>query len=638
VDSLSRISVALAVPMALWLLNHSPMGPRVFFYVGSLFAVWIVAWGCVGVGGMGFKALRIKTHASEALPLHFALGQGILGLLILGLGLAGVLSLPGVPQGCLVVLGTLAYVSLRQGNGTSFLRVRFLGGAGESCMAAAALTGLALMVLLCFLPPFEYDVLGYHLALPKRWLNMGRIHWTPDHVFSAFPLLAEMFFYLGLSWGQEAFANLWVLVNTLFLALFLAGSCRDDQDRCSWLAPAILLCSPLCLRTGCSAYNDLPLALYEVMGLLLLLRGLRSRQTSWVIAAGLLTGFGMGVKYHGFLFGWALSCLAGWGLVRRRETLRSLALFSWVAWLAASPWLVRNLVWTGNPFFPLFGGWLGGGMLPAHVEAFSRAHAPPSFHGSSIVAALGEICLSLGGTLVLLPWAFSRSREKGASFAWILGLWGLTLAIWMIGTNRVDRFLCYSLVLAALFLGRAWLVGQGKTSWCIRWPAGLVAGMGWIQLLAFGATCEALGLWSPVLGRQSRDDFLAGHVQCHGISRLLGEVVQPGERVLLVGEARTYPFDVDVSTSYPFSTPPIVCWMEKTRTASELRDALRMEGYAFVLVNVPSAERLSQAYAYFHPYDRLWEEERFVEWLRSTCVLVGEDRGIQLYRLIRNPT
>ena len=49
-------------------------------------------------------------------------------------------------------------------------------------------------------PPADYDGLNYHLLLPRRDLEFGRILTIPnDRVFDAFPALAEMHFRLALA-------------------------------------------------------------------------------------------------------------------------------------------------------------------------------------------------------------------------------------------------------------------------------------------------------------------------------------------------------------------------------------------------------------------------------------------------------
>ncbi len=65
---------------------------------------------------------------------------------------------------------------------------------------------------------------------------------------------------------------------------------------------------------------------------------------------GVLAGFAAGVKYTGALVPVALVILL-W-----RESWRHIIQFCLTTALVAAPWYLRNLVFTGNPFYPFFLG------------------------------------------------------------------------------------------------------------------------------------------------------------------------------------------------------------------------------------------------------------------------------------------
>ena len=58
------------------------------------------------------------------------------------------------------------------------------------CMVSALLG--AILVAGSLLPPWEFDVLEYHLQVPKEWLRSGRIAFLPHNVYGNMPLGAEM--------------------------------------------------------------------------------------------------------------------------------------------------------------------------------------------------------------------------------------------------------------------------------------------------------------------------------------------------------------------------------------------------------------------------------------------------------------
>jgi hypothetical protein len=204
-------------------------------------------------------------------------------------------------------------------------------------------------------------------------------------------------------------------------------------------------------------------------------------------------------------------------------------------------------------------------------------------------------------------------------------------ASWFFFMNRTERFLALPVVLFALWTGSS-LTGEGLGWVRARRLAAVLCG---VNLAINVAASESIGLWAVSIGGQSRDAFLESHVQCHFISKVMSQALSGSQRALLVGEARTYPFDVPVATSYPFSTPPIVAAMQESQTAEDLWRGLTRRGFSHVLLNLSSSERLAGAYDYFHPYERLWEDPVFTEFLDDFCSKICEDRGgdIQLYEL-----
>jgi 4-amino-4-deoxy-L-arabinose transferase-like glycosyltransferase len=108
-------------------------------------------------------------------------------------------------------------------------------------------------------------------------------------------------------------------------------------------------------------------------------------QPRWFVLAGLLAGFAAATKPNGLLLLLLLFFALAWGLGRVKTEIGTsvvqLALFVFLAILPLGPWLAKNFVWTGNPFFPFFsalfdrirGGGGGGGSEPA-LGIFAKRH------------------------------------------------------------------------------------------------------------------------------------------------------------------------------------------------------------------------------------------------------------------------
>jgi 4-amino-4-deoxy-L-arabinose transferase-like glycosyltransferase len=109
------------------------------------------------------------------------------------------------------------------------------------------------------------------------------------------------------------------------------------------------------------AYVDLGNTYYSTASLLCIARWIESREEKkWLALAGLSAGFTMATKPNGLLAALVLGLLAAFALAKQKERpLRegafSLLLFGLLALIPYSPWAIKNLIWTGNPFFPLLG-------------------------------------------------------------------------------------------------------------------------------------------------------------------------------------------------------------------------------------------------------------------------------------------
>jgi len=104
---------------------------------------------------------------------------------------------------------------------------------------------LALTLLECLTPPWEYDGLMYHLQGPRLFLQAGRIELLPDNWQANGPATTDMLFTLGLSFGSDTFAKLVHLTYAVLLiaATFAFGQ-RYLKPHGGWLASAILLGIP----------------------------------------------------------------------------------------------------------------------------------------------------------------------------------------------------------------------------------------------------------------------------------------------------------------------------------------------------------------------------------------------------------
>lgn len=208
-------------------------------------------------------------------------------------------------------------------------------------------------------PPNDYDSLMYHLALPKRDVEAGRLEIAWSHtMFSFFPQLMGNLYRLYLSLMGERGVQ---VVSGVF-GLFAAGGTALLVRRLggSALAAALAALMLLSLRSVvwemASCEVDVALAGYSALALLAtLILAQTNRWQAAVLLAVALAGAVL-VKYQGLAVIVSLVPSLMWMMVRRRVSLSMVLLTAAIVFVLFVPHMARNAVYTGNPLYPLFAG------------------------------------------------------------------------------------------------------------------------------------------------------------------------------------------------------------------------------------------------------------------------------------------
>jgi 4-amino-4-deoxy-L-arabinose transferase-like glycosyltransferase len=238
--------------------------------------------------------------------------------------------------------------------------------------------------MLALLPPTSWDGLFYHLTGPKIYIEQGAIASGIDIPHLNFPSLFEMLFLLALTLRSGVTA---VLLHFIFALLLMGLAFLMARDllrvRNPWSAVLFLIAIPMVLSLAGWAYNDLALAFYQVAALYALMKWRAGSEhdkgnehpiietssnqdqpvaqngyPQWLILSGISLGLAMGLKYTSVVALFTLAGLLVWWYRRDiKRLLRPLALLLGLALLIASPWFLKNLLYTGNPVYPfVFGG------------------------------------------------------------------------------------------------------------------------------------------------------------------------------------------------------------------------------------------------------------------------------------------
>ncbi|WP_420209444.1 ArnT family glycosyltransferase [Candidatus Electronema sp. JC] len=228
--------------------------------------------------------------------------------------------------------------------------------------AALALVVLCIAVLACT-PPFSRDALIHHLQVPKLYLQHGGMHELPELFFAYYPMNLGLLYMAALWLGSDILPKYIHFSFALATALLLHWHLRRRLSSShAWLGAVFFLSIPVIVKLSITVYVDLGLVFFSTAALLLLFRWLETKRLRDLLLAGFCCGLGIGTKYNGLLVLFLLTFMVPLLFIRAQKqqqrtafpAVKAAAIFCFAALFAASPWLIRNAVWTGNPFYPLY--------------------------------------------------------------------------------------------------------------------------------------------------------------------------------------------------------------------------------------------------------------------------------------------
>jgi 4-amino-4-deoxy-L-arabinose transferase-like glycosyltransferase len=518
----------------------------------------------------------------------------------------------------------------------------FLAGIGALYWIFALLQGLA--------PETFYDSMVYHLAVPADWLLRHGMTDLPGNFFSNYPYGGEFYFLNGLALqGTEAAKLLHVFLYGAG-ALFAGGWAWERAGReAGWLALGLVLTFPLFSICAWSTAVEGVLVLALLLFAYSLGRlGLTpENRGGWALALGLSAGLAFSVKYTALL---AVVGLSAAFLFQRPRAFGKAFRSSWLPLLGAAallglPWIVKNLAYTGNPFFPYFMSFFHGRHLTAFgYQSLLREQqgwvtdGPGDWWKLPWILTMGnpdsfDFCGPLALALVPALLGFRWRDPSLRLLAWaapLIFLAGLCL-------THILRFSLFGFVALDLLLG-AGLYGGNRPAWgkAAAWFAGAV-GLGcFAYLAAINHYYDSpAGIWT---GSQTREQYLEGRGRItpyEAMAEWINQNTPKDAGLLVVGDARGLYY------GRPFRTNSVFDAQDLARAARESTDAggvalrLKEMGVDDLAVNGLEGIRVSAGY---HHYDLTPAEwQRLDDFIQTYTEPVYASNLQAVYRILPGP-
>ena len=301
---------------------------------------WVSVLSLANLIGWGAIRRLSNLERAERLVLQLGFGLGAIALVLLAIGMLGVSSQ--------LLLWLLVLLPLPLSLYRLYKDVRELRRPSMPALVIFVALILLLILIRALAPPTAWDSLVYHLTGPKLYQEAGRIHHDIDLAYLGFPKAGSMIYLLGLQLVGPGLAQLLHLTFFGMTLVLTPGLVRQSAPGRGWLSIAILVAVPSAALLAGWAYVEW-IAAFGALASYTLIRASDSEKVDRaLILAAFFAALALNSKYTTIWIVFGLSVVV---LLRGRSFRR------WGAYLLGAaifvvPFLLSNLVLTGNPVYP----------------------------------------------------------------------------------------------------------------------------------------------------------------------------------------------------------------------------------------------------------------------------------------------
>lgn len=633
-----RQTVLLAAVATALVLLISYLAP--VFIIGQYLAVVVlVLWVLLSACALGCWFIPGRLEEGRRLLQACGLGLGVISYGMFLLAIMGLWSDRWIWAFFLIVQA----VSLPQWPGL----LRYLRNAGclqrMHSISLGQVAGLLFaavcafpLLALGFLPVMGFDALEYHLGVPWAYWQKGGMHFLPHLMYANFPMNAEMLFTLVWRIGGEMAIKPFHwgtgVLTAVGVYLWLK---RVTGNPSATLGGLLFLTCSQFVSLASTAKIDLVVAFFAFFAFDAFWSWLHKPNRRDAILCGVFCGLTAGSKYSAvgiIVLPLGIAMFLSWltAYLQNRNSkdeegltavpFAHLVWFGLVVLILFSPWAIKNLIYQGNPVFPLGYSILGGETLDPEFNRFLEETTDATWREE--LAALGQFSAPsekvLGFVRILtqgqpvlflflpLALAFLFVTQKRAKRLALLALL-LGWLVWIALSRPLPRYLVplypafFCLVMLAI----------SRTKWRGIFP---VASFVLILLLLFnlqnvgylmGSVPQAI----PYLtGQTTREELLRGLPHFAAIDFLNGRLSRKNSCVLFVAEARGFGCEVPYDLNTVYDRSILLQVIGDTNSPATWARRLRDEGYTHILYNPIELRRYRQT---FEPSG--WLEGRRIE-------------------------
>lgn len=453
----------------------------------------------------------------------------------------------------------------------------------------------------------DWDSIAYHLAVPKLWLEAGKIDLISYIHQSNFPFAVDSLFLLGLKWGGQAGAKMFVWLYTLLGVITIFGLARQRYgQRAGWWASLVFTTVPIVLWQSGTAYIDVAHGLYAGLGLIFACWWIESDDSKHAWLSAILLSFAAGTKYTGLQTIAVAGLVALIGAILLKRNLKPVFVIGLASLALASPWYIKNFVWKENPVFPFFYSKLGGkdwdqrraeiytneqnsfgvgreappggGIQPQRLghSVLGLAYQPGRFVNPAQTVGrgdpLGAIGIAIIGALMLGMLVGQREKFERALIGGVL----VSLLIWFVLTQQ-------SRYIVTLAVPLALIAGQLTTRKGFAPIMGALAGIQTLVSLYVLNTGRFSDQMLAVTGKVTPEEYQAQRIPLYEPAQEINKLGR-NVKVALYDEVFGYVLDVPYFWANPGHGTMIP--YDSMQSGADYAEAMKKLGFTHVLINM----------------------------------------------------
>ena len=529
---------------------------------------------------------------------------------------------------------------------------------------------LVTLIILCMLPPTATDALIHHLAIPKLWLLNGGFYEIKWSVFSYYPMNVDLLYLIPLYFHNDIIPNFIHMGFGIGTSWLIYWYLKNKFGRV-WglLGVLVFLSTPIVLRMSTVAYVDLGLIFFTTAGILAYLRWRSSdyNENKWLIISAITMGVALGTKYNA-LVAWFLLALAiiffySRDTKKQWPAVKYGVIFFLISFLVFSPWLIKNLILTGNPLFPLFTGFFNtnvNGMATdgntysvvsgntymgmfkyramLYGESFRETLMIPLrffFQGQDFSDQYFDGVLN-PLLIIMVPFAFmNKSFQKDKIFFVLFSVFFILITFFL------DELRIRYILPAIPFLSILTVMGiMNVLTWSTEKAAPIkyfYTGIILLFLVTFGAKnimylnnyFQNLQPLKYICNMETRDEYLNRHMKSYTAMSYINKQTPPNSRIRLIFLAgRGYYLDRLYEDDSSFGMNVIRDLVAKSNDDKIFQKYLHSLGCTHLLV------RKDLLLKYLHDNYSPGEVDRLFKQIRKAAEIIYEANGYVVYKLI----